>query len=77
MAESGYAETAQRFIRNLIAKNARQVVVRPVRLLGFAGVIFIMGVALLTPLCGWGQADGQFSVRRQSEQQQQAGQHGG
>ena len=62
------------FGRNLIAKDASQVVVRPVRLLGFAAVIFLMGVALLTPLCGWGQADGQFSVRRQSEQQQQAGQ---
>jgi protein involved in polysaccharide export with SLBB domain len=62
------------FGRNLIAQDASQVVVRPVRLLGFAAVIFLMGVALLTPLCGWGQADGQFSVRRQSEQQQQAGQ---
>jgi hypothetical protein len=61
------------FGRNLIAQDASQVVVRPVRLLGFAAVIFLMGVALLTPLCGWGQADGQFSVRRQSEQQQQAG----
>src|SRR5664280_2280395 len=45
-----------------------------VRLLGLAGAIFIMGVALLTPMCGWAQADGQFSAQRQREQQPPPGQ---